>query len=110
MIRAGATPTTFRSPFSSARPIAPVTARSAATYLVGEGSLDAERTAANEAVPILQVHGSHDGVVAPTRGKAAKEALERRGYRVAFHEYPMQHEVCWEEIVVVADFLRTVLA
>jgi len=80
------------------------------TYLVGEGSLDAERTAANQAVPILQVHGSHDGVVVPTRGSSAKDALERRGYRVAFHEYPMQHEVCWEEIVVVADFLRTVLA
>lgn len=80
------------------------------TYLVGEGSLDAERTTANQAVPILQVHGSHDGVVVPARGKAAKDALERRGYRVAFPEYPMQHEVCWEEIVVVADFLRTVLA
>ena len=80
------------------------------TYLVGEDSLDAERTAVNQGVRILQVHGSADGIVVPERGRALGTALQRRGYDVACHEYPMQHEVCWEEIVVVADFLRAVLA
>jgi phospholipase/carboxylesterase len=80
------------------------------TYLVGEGSLDAERSAANQGVPILQVHGSHDGVVVPARGEAARDALQRRGYAVDFHSYPMQHEVCREEIDVIAAFLRRVLA
>jgi phospholipase/carboxylesterase len=80
------------------------------TYLVGEDSLDAERTAVNQGVRILQVHGSADGIVVPERGRALGAALQRRGYDVACHDYPMQHEVCWEEIVVVADFLRAVLA
>jgi phospholipase/carboxylesterase len=80
------------------------------TYLVGESSLDAERSAANQATPILQVHGDQDGIVVPPRGQAACEALRRRGYAVDFRSYPMQHEVCWEEIVAIADFLRRVLA
>lgn len=80
------------------------------TYLVGEGSLDAERSPANQQVPILQVHGDQDGVVVPARGSAARDALTKRGYTVDFRTYPMQHAVCWEEIVVIADFLRRVLA
>ncbi len=80
------------------------------TYLVGEGSLDAERTQANQSVPILQVHGSQDGVVVPARGTAARDALQRRGYAVDYRSYPMQHAVCAEEIAVIADFLRRTLA
>jgi phospholipase/carboxylesterase len=80
------------------------------TYLVGEGSLDAERHAANHAVPILQVHGAADAVVVPARGMALRTALQQRGYPVEIRSYPMQHEVCWEEIVAIADFLRRVLA
>jgi phospholipase/carboxylesterase len=80
------------------------------TYLVGEASLDAERSTANQSVPILQVHGTRDGVVVPARGEAARDALRRRGYPVEFHGYPMQHEVCREEIDVVAAFLHRVLA
>jgi phospholipase/carboxylesterase len=80
------------------------------TYLVGEASLDAERTAVNQAVPILQVHGSADGVVVPLRGEALTAALRQRGYSVDSRTYPMQHEVCWEEILAIAGFLRGVLA
>ena len=80
------------------------------TYLVGEESLDAERSAANQATPILQAHGSHDGMVVLARGIAARDALQRRGYAVDYREYPMQHEVCLPEIVAVGAFLRTVLA
>ena len=80
------------------------------TYLVGEDSLDAERTAVNQRTPILQVHGSHDGVVVPERGRAARASLQRRGYDVTWLDYRMQHEVCWEEIVAIGDFLRRVLA
>ncbi|MCU0864035.1 MAG: alpha/beta hydrolase [Planctomycetes bacterium] len=80
------------------------------TYLVGEPSLDAERTAVNQDVPILQVHGTADAVVVPARGAALGAALRRRGYAVESLDYPMQHEVCWEEIVAIAGFLRRVLA
>lgn len=80
------------------------------TYLVCEESLDAERSAANRATPILQAHGTQDAIVVLPRGIAARDALQRRGYAVDYREYPMQHEVCWEEIVAVGDLLRSVLA
>lgn len=80
------------------------------TYLVCEESLDAERSAANRATKVLQAHGTHDGIVVLARGLAARDALQRRGYAVDYREYPMQHEVCWDEIVAVGDFLRSVLA
>lgn len=80
------------------------------TYLVGESSLDAERTAVNQAVPMLQVHGAADGVVVPARGAALTAALRQRGYPVEFRSYPMQHEVCREEVEAIAGFLRVVLA
>ena len=79
------------------------------TYLVCEESLDAERAAVNQQTPILQAHGSHDGVVVLPRGHAARDALLRRGYAVDYREYPMQHEVCLPEIVAVGEFLRAVL-
>jgi phospholipase/carboxylesterase len=56
------------------------------------------------------VHGAADAVVVPARGMALRTALQQRGYPVEFRSYPMQHEVCWEEIVAIADFLRRVLA
>ena len=74
---------------------------------VGEGglALDAERAAANQDVPILQVHGSMDPMVPFSRGEAARDALLRLGYSVDFRAYPMEHAVCLEEIQVIREFL-----
>jgi phospholipase/carboxylesterase len=44
------------------------------------------------------------------RGRTARLELERRGYDVTWKEYPMQHQVCMEEIRDVAAFLREALA
>jgi phospholipase/carboxylesterase len=79
------------------------------TYLVCEDSLDAERSPANQDLPVLQAHGTHDPMVGFERGEHARDALRARGYRVDFHQYPMQHQVCLEEIEVVGAFLREVL-
>jgi phospholipase/carboxylesterase len=32
------------------------------------------------------------------RGRAAADKLRELGYDVSWHAYPMQHQVCWEEI------------
>jgi phospholipase/carboxylesterase len=79
------------------------------TYLVVEESLDAERSEANRDVPILQAHGSLDPMVPMARGEAAYRALQQRGYPVEFHDYPMGHSVCIEEIGAVSAFLARVL-
>jgi phospholipase/carboxylesterase len=37
-------------------------------------------------------------VVALDRGTASRDALRALGYEVEWHEYPMAHSVCMEEI------------
>jgi phospholipase/carboxylesterase len=79
------------------------------TYLVVGEAFEAERSAANQDVPILQAHGSLDPMVPIERGEAARAVLDRHGYDVAFHSYPMPHSVCPEEIATVRQFLVRVL-
>jgi phospholipase/carboxylesterase len=44
------------------------------------------------------------------RGTAARDQLQQLGYAVEWHEYPMPHSVCAEEVEAIAAFLRRVLA
>ena len=67
-------------------------------YLPLAGTTIAERTDANALTPIFLGHGLHDSVVVPERGKASRDALRGLGYDVEWHEYPMAHSVCMEEI------------
>lgn len=85
------------------RPLAGIVALS--TYLPLADTVAAERSAANADVPIFQGHGSFDPVVVPPRGNASRELLERLGYRVDAHVYPMAHAVCAEEIADLRDWL-----
>ncbi len=68
------------------------------TYLVLGETLEAERSAASRELPIFQAHGSLDPMIALERGTAARERLRALGYTVEWHEYPMAHQVCLEEI------------
>lgn len=52
----------------------------------------------NHQVPIFLAHGMYDPVVPYVLGKAAFMALEQAGYHVAWHSYPIQHNVCPQEI------------
>ena len=88
-------------------PLAGVVAFS--TYLVLPETLEQERHAANGATKILQAHGSLDDVVQPARGAAARDTLERLGYAVEFHEYKMEHSVCFEQLRALRQFLTDVL-
>jgi phospholipase/carboxylesterase len=69
----------------------------------------AEASAANRDAPIFAAHGTHDDVVAPARGRAARDLLVSLGYAVEWHEYPMPHSVHPEEISDISRWLRTVL-
>jgi phospholipase/carboxylesterase len=44
------------------------------------------------------------------RGKASADALRALGYAVDWHEYPMAHSVCMEEIQDLNGWLLKVLA
>ena len=67
-------------------------------YLPLAASTAAERSEASRDVPIFLAHGSEDGIVVPQRGRDTRDALVALGHEVEWHEYPMEHSVCPEEI------------
>mgnify|MGYP002777995097 CR=1 FL=1 len=69
-----------------------------------------ERAPASAQVPVFLAHGSSDPVVPLARGAAARDQLKQLGYAVEWHEYPMPHSVCGEEVEDIATFLKRVLA
>ena len=79
------------------------------TYLVGEESLGEEASPANRNCPIFQAHGRFDPMVPIDRGRHCHSVLEERGYPVLWNEYPMQHEVCMQEIQELGSWLTRVL-
>ncbi len=79
------------------------------TYLPLAGTLAAEASAANRDVPLFMAHGNYDDIIPIERARQSRRALEALGTRVEWHEYPMPHSVCGEEIADVAAWLRAVL-
>jgi phospholipase/carboxylesterase len=79
-------------------------------YLPLADSTAAERHAANADVPIFLAHCQRDGVVALSRGAAGRDALKGLGYAVEWHDYPMEHSVCIEEVQALRAWLLRVLA
>jgi len=78
-------------------------------YLPLAGTTAVERTAASLKTPIFMAHGTRDGVVALPRAAASRDALTAMGYAVEWHEYPMEHSVCPQEVVDLEAFLKRVL-
>ncbi len=78
-------------------------------YLPLAATTAAERHAANHDTPVFLAHGAYDNVVVPPRAVAARELLAGLGYAVEWHEYPMAHSVCIEEIADLNAFLLRVL-
>jgi phospholipase/carboxylesterase len=78
-------------------------------YLPIADKLETEAHAANRATPIFMAHGTFDAVVDPRLGAAAHAQLEAAGYKVEWHDYPMAHSVCIEELAAIAAFLQRVL-
>ncbi len=80
------------------------------TYLPLAESFTKEATPANTKTSIFMAHGTHDPVVPYAMGKTSHERLQQAGYAVEWHDYPMQHSVCLEEIADVGRWLRQVLS
>ncbi len=80
------------------------------TYLPLADRIEAERATESAQVPIFMVHGSQDTVIPIARATASRDRLQQLGYGVEWHEYPMPHSVCAEELEDLARFLRQVLA
>ena len=95
---------TYATALTNAESLAGVIALS--TYIPTPALLEAEATAANRAAPIFAAHGSEDDVVSPGLGIRARDFLIRHGYGVEWHEYPMPHSICLEEVQYIGRWLR----
>jgi Predicted esterase len=80
------------------------------TYLPLQHTLAAEASGANRDVPILMCHGLRDNVVPSALGKAARDLLVSLGYQVEWQSYPMEHQVCMEEVLDISKWLQARLA
>ncbi|MET3460127.1 alpha/beta hydrolase [Variovorax atrisoli] len=78
-------------------------------YLPIAATTAAERHAANHETPVFLAHGRQDPVVPYAAAVRTREALSALGYAVEWHEYPMAHSVCMEEIADLNRFLLRVL-
>ena len=72
-------------------------------------TLAGEAGEASLSVSIFQAHGTQDPVVAYELGRGDYEMLTHAGYKAAWHEYPMAHQVCGEELRDVGTWLAKVL-
>ncbi len=78
------------------------------TYLPLRAALD-EASSANRRVPILMCHGLYDPILPIEAAERSRDLLRARGYTVEWKPYPMQHQVCAEEIADISVWLGSVL-
>ena len=67
-------------------------------------------TAQSRELPIFMAHGSFDPMLPIALGRHSRETLEQAGYDVEWHDYPMVHAVCAEEIAEIRQWLLSVFA
>lgn len=78
------------------------------TYLPLRATLPGAPESARD-TPILMCHGRFDPILPIVMGELSRDLLMRCGYRVEWRDYPMQHQVCAEEIADIAAWLVRVL-
>jgi len=79
------------------------------TYLPLRATLAAERALANLGIPILMCHGRQDPIVPLELARQSFEALSAAGFTPRWLDYPMQHQLCAEEIIAISRWLQQVL-
>jgi phospholipase/carboxylesterase len=78
-------------------------------YMPLAATTAAERHVANTQTPVFLAHGRNDGVVTLARGTAGRDQLLGLGQPLDWHDYPMEHSVCIEEVRALEQWLLRVL-
>lgn len=79
------------------------------TFLPATKTIANEAHPANKNTPFLMAHGRYDPLVPMAKGAAVRDVLNKLGYDLDWHDYPMQHAVCADEIDAIAHWLKNVL-
>lgn len=76
------------------------------TWLPASEKLQKEASEANKGTEIFMAHGSFDPMVPCSFGEMSRDHLQAAGYPVQWHSYPMQHQVCLEQIADIGRWLQ----
>lgn len=90
----------------SETPLAGVAALSG--YLPDAGRLYNEATPAGRRMPVFMGHGEFDSVVSPLIAERSARVIHEVNPNFEYHAYDMDHELCQEEMLQLAAFLRNV--
>ena len=77
------------------------------TYLPLPNEVDG--TSGSRDLPVFMAHGSFDPMLPMQWGQLSAKKLEETGFSVEWHEYPMAHAVCPQEIDDIREWLLRVL-
>jgi len=84
------------------------------SYLPLSDTIDAEvvnnPNAGDASVPVFIAHGTSDPMVPYEGGRGSADVLKSLGYQVEWHEYPMAHAVCPQEIAAIGTWLSKIYA
>ncbi len=75
------------------------------TYLPGAETAAQAKSDAATAQPVFMAHGSGDPVIPLVHAERSMHTLQTLGFSVAWHRYPMAHQVCAEEIRDLGDWM-----
>jgi phospholipase/carboxylesterase len=75
-------------------------------YLPQSRELATRKHTANDSTPFFMAHGVQDPVVPYLLGDESRAELQKAGYAVEWHDYPMPHSVCEPEVADIRAFLK----
>ena len=78
------------------------------TYLPIPGEVDSSTSSRD--LPVFMGHGTFDPMVQYPWGRATAERLTEAGFNIEWHDYPMAHAVCPQEIHDISAWLQRVFA
>jgi phospholipase/carboxylesterase len=78
-------------------------------YLPLAEKLSSEVCTVNAAIPIFMTHGIYDPVIPISYAIASREKLLADNYALEWHEYPMAHTVCQQEVADIGHWLRCII-
>lgn len=79
------------------------------SYLPLAQTLEAERHPANRPTSVFMAHGKFDPVIPIQLAEQSEQILSRLGYKLEWHEYPMEHSVIPDEINDISQWFTNIL-
>ena len=79
------------------------------TYLPTAHNIAEKISLLNKDIPIMMAHGTMDPMIPVGHAIRTKQVLSQLGYQISWHEYPIMHGVCIEEIQDISAWLLEIL-